>query len=395
MKTRAHMSAGSVVVLVVAGVLAILLLANGFLGWERAWQLFAVPAMQPPFRDMHAVTDHAECFAKGFNAYFPNPCDPQRVPFNYPPPWLWLGYLGIKSGDAPWLALLVSFAAFAVVTALLSGRSAGAGALASLAIISPSVLLGVERGNVDLLILALVGGAALLIGRSTPPRLMLGTMLLWLATILKLYPIFCVAFAVKRTRVAILISIAVALTAIYFLAIYDTLLLINRNTPRIAFHSYGYRVPFVALDGLLQQAGQAPTGLAVTVVPVILFGLILFCAGLLGAFWHHLHTVPIVADDAAGVAFLFGAGIFVGTFGLGANFVYRLCFLLLCLPQILDWRDDPERRPVAVALLVGIFSALWLNGYPLPLVIPQLFDWALLLGLAAILVATFRGSKAG
>jgi len=95
------------------------------------------------------------------------------------------------------------------------------------------------------------------------------------------------------------------------------------------------------------------------------------------------------------VAFLFGAGIFVGTFGLGANWAYRLCFLLLCLPQILDWRDDPEWRPVAVALLVGIFSALWLNAYPIPLVIPQLFDWALLLGLAAVLVATFRGSKTG
>jgi hypothetical protein len=152
-----RIGSGSIIVVIVAIVVLVLLLVGAENGWHDAWHMFAVPSIHPRFRDMHAVTDHAECFAKGFNVYFPNACDPLRTPFGYPPPWLWLGYFGIKSSDTLWLSVLMAIASFVVLATLMRGRSIVAGALMSLAIVSPSVLFGVERGNVDLFILVLVG----------------------------------------------------------------------------------------------------------------------------------------------------------------------------------------------------------------------------------------------
>ena len=57
--------------------------------------------------------------------------------------------------------------ALVVFVALLKGRSMSDGLLASLAILSPSMMMAYERGNIDLLILALVGSAALRFCRET------------------------------------------------------------------------------------------------------------------------------------------------------------------------------------------------------------------------------------
>ena len=68
-------------------------------GWSPTWRSVGVTPLEPHFFDMHAVTDHAECAAKGFDAYSLNSCDP-RTAFNYPPVWLLLGRLGIDGSDS-------------------------------------------------------------------------------------------------------------------------------------------------------------------------------------------------------------------------------------------------------------------------------------------------------
>ena len=67
----------------------------------------------------------------------------------------------------------------------------------------------------------------------------------------------------------------------------------------------------------------------------------------------------VVGESVAGTAFLFGASIYCGTFMLGTNFVYRLMFLLLCLPQVLDWaRESAASAKFSGSNLVLIMSAL-------------------------------------
>ena len=172
MRTRWNFQAigsGTVLVAVVLAALIALLALGYATGWDATWRAIGVTPLKPHFFDMHAVTDQAACSAQGYNAYEVNSCAPLK--FNYPPIWLQLGYLGINGLDSAWLSILVAFIAFVVVATLLKGRSAVDGVLSSAAILSPSVMMGVERGNIDLVILALVGSAALVFKDQTSGEL--------------------------------------------------------------------------------------------------------------------------------------------------------------------------------------------------------------------------------
>jgi hypothetical protein len=105
--------------------------------------------------------------------------------------------------------------------------------------------------------------------------------------------------------------------------------------------------------------------------------------------------VCIVGKSAAGAAFLFGAGIYCGTYLLGTNFVYRLMFLLLCVPQLLDWQIRmAEGHKAAGFAELGLFGTvlgvLWLNGnasgHSSFLLLPQLLDWFLFFCMATVLM---------
>lgn len=98
-------------------------------------------------------------------------------------------------------------------------------------------------------------------------------------------------------------------------------------------------------------------------------------------------------DGSAGVAFLFGAGIYCGSFLLlGTNFTYRLMFLLLCLPQLLDWfeshgNEHKGTRRLAYVLIGSCFISTWLKFHPeKTLHVNQITDWVLFAVLTMIMI---------
>ena len=77
---------------------------------------------------------------------------------------------------------------------------------------------------------------------------------------------------------------------------------------------------------------------------------------------------------------------------LGANFIYRLMFLLLCLPHLQDWRsekfaDTDRTGTIAQVLIIAILAMLWLNGNETFMIVPQLLDWTIFFGLSTILLS--------
>jgi hypothetical protein len=101
--------------------------------------------------------------------------------------------------------------------------------------------------------------------------------------------------------------------------------------------------------------------------------------------------------------FLFGAGIYCGSFMLGTNFTYRLMFLLLCMPQLQDWQIRRDEGDTAVGIAeLGLFGTvlgvLWLNGnangHSIFLLLPQLLDWFLFFCMAALLMLNFLRTSA-
>ena len=79
-------------------------------------------------------------------------------------------------------------------------------------------------------------------------------------------------------------------------------------------------------------------------------------------------------------------------------------FLLLCVPQLLDWqvqsRERHSRRNFAeLGLFATILGVLWLNGnangHSTFLVLPQLLDWFLFFCLAAVLMLNLLRTSLG
>ena len=400
-----RIGSGTVVAVGIIGVAVALLAFGRVVGWDPTWRAFGVTPLQPPFFDMHVINDYAACAWKGMDAYAPHACNVDN--FNIPPTWLWLGFLGVDGSDSTWLSAVVISAATIVMVLLLQGRSWHHGAIALGAMISPSVMMGVERGNLDLLILALVGSAALIyeerrIGRACGAFAFLGV-----GVALKLIPIFCVSLSARFSKQTFIFAcVTAALSLTYLDLTMNYVFLIRRNVPTTFVLSYGYKVIFLGVDHLRSEAGLSPVGLADTWVPAATAALILICAGAVAVnSFRKRREFCSVDISAAGTAFLFGAGIYCGTYLLGTNFIYRLMFLLLCVPQLLDWqafrrRDADKAAGIAELGLFGaVLGALWLNGnangHSTFLMLPQLLDWFLFFCMAAVLMLNLLRTSAG
>jgi len=211
-----RIDSGTVVAAGLLVTLAVLICSGRAVGWDATWRSFGVTPLQPPFFDMHVVLDYAACAAKGLDAYLPHSCNEDN--FNIPPIWLWVGFLGLNGSDSVWLSGAMIVAALAVMVGLFRNRSAADGALALFAILSPSVLMGIERGNLDVLILALVGGAALLYREENLGRVRAAFAILAAAIVVKLFPMFCVALGARFNRRALLFAGAIAVFSLAYLA---------------------------------------------------------------------------------------------------------------------------------------------------------------------------------
>ncbi len=91
------------------------------------------------------------------------------------------------------------------------------------------------------------------------------------------------------------------------------------------------------------------------------------------------------------LAFHAGALIYLGTFAAANNFDYRLVFLLLTFPQLVDWVRTPTHRlsPLASTTLVALVVLLWVGCLSEWLHLwDELASWAVAGLLAALVIAS-------
>jgi hypothetical protein len=394
---------GTVLTLGVAGVAIVLLLLGHTVGWNATWRAFGVTPILPSFVDMHIINDYAACAWKGNDVYAPYSCSTAN--FNIPPTWLLVGLFGVDGTDSLWLSAAIIAATVAVMVLLIRGRPWSYGILALVSLISPSVMMGVERGNLDLLILALVGSAALMYEEKKVGRACGALALLCLGVVLKLVPIFCVSLVARFSRFAFIFVCALAAFSLLYMDLaLKYILLVRQNAPTTFVLSYGYKAIFLGFDYVRSEAGLKPLGLADTWLPACTAAAVLIAAAFAATkTLHKRRQFCLVEPSVAGTAFLFGAGIYCGTYLLGTNFVYRLMFLLLCIPQLLDWQMRWRKGDKAIGicelgLFIPVMGVLWLNGnaegHSMFLLLPQLLDWFLFYCLAAALMFNFLRSSA-
>jgi hypothetical protein len=338
------------------------------LGGHNAWTRLGVPAMRPDFFDLRSVTSAWECTRRGIAVLPKNPCDPLQRSANYPRLWLLPSHLGLGQGDTfvIGIAIAVLFCAAAILV-LPAGASVKAGLAYAAVLCSPAAMLGVERGNVDILLFALLV-LAVLVSRRALRGLIVGDAILFLVAILKLFPIFAVGFLLRRATKASVIS-SVAIVCAFGIDLFVT-----RNVIRAIFRagfqedtfSYGVRR---ATEWVSAALSGGSISSRIWDLALVLGALAI--ALLLARSVRPNETRVVVERDLD--LFWAGALIYVGSYAVERNFDYRLAFLLLTVPQLLRWAQEGQR--LAFVTFAALFVTTWLDVWSSMPAVHVVLDW--------------------
>jgi hypothetical protein len=368
----------------------------GARGWVAAWGPWALPARVPCFSDLRVTTGAADSLELGLDPREENPGAPFRQRFNLRGVWLGLRDLGVRERHSPVLGLGL-LAGYALgVWWLAAGATRGSAVALGALLLSPAALLAVERGTTDLAVFFLVALACHVAARA--PR---GAMAVVVGAFgLKLFPLAAVLVALRepRARALRLGATVLAGAGVFCAADFSTLVDIAWKTEKGRELSYGWRALALWLDG---RGATAAWTVAATVA-----GAALAAAALGIAAWRSWRARARAGrENAEGRALDFfraGAGVYVGTFLLGANWDYRLIFTLLLVPQLVAWaRTQAIARLTIAALLIACWSPPLLawaaDGAPLAAVraLEELAKWALYCGCVHALARTWPEWRAG
>jgi hypothetical protein len=322
------------------------------------WTHVGVSSVHVSFADLRSVTSAWDCERRGIQAFPKNPCDPFGRPANYPRVWVSLWHLGLGEGDTVWLGVAIGVLFYIAALAVAGPLTIGGGVVYAAALLAPATLLGVQRGNVDLLMFVLVAIGVLLVRRSP----WLAAIPITAAGVLKLFPATAViVFARERRRWLAGAASLIAL-AVYGLATLNDIRTLRSVIPRVVPNSYGAGVIPLALH-------EAHVSWAQSAASVRYLRLGLIAGGLLFALVLFLRRRGNDdADDLKLDAFWAGAAVYAGSWVFGNNFDYRLAFLVLCVPQLWEW-TRLHSGPVAGAplALAALLATLWLSSLVPPL----------------------------
>lgn len=327
---------------------------------RSAWPLLGEQPLGRTFGDLRAVTAAAGCAARpGWSVRSPT-CDPFHRPYNYPTVWARVGaFFGVNPGstDAIGIALIVLFALTVVVLGVVA-RSSDRPVLGPvamlLAAVGPPSLFALERGNIDIVVFAVVVAGIVSSVRGAPT---LAAVLFGLAVPLKIYPLGATPALLldrPRRRRPLIVFAVVALGGLALTA--PELPFIAAGTPQYAPGSFGASVLPIFLDKWLGHLHSPVVERAA--------GLLLFTAGTLVALWatrpgagsrfaagwrRFLDTVR--ADTTAAVLVAAGGGCVLVAYIVGTSFDYRLIFLIPVVAGLARIRPGAARATVPAIVL--------------------------------------------
>jgi hypothetical protein len=363
----------------------------------KMWSVLHVNWLEPAFADTITVSYSLDAANSGHDPYTYTGIDPWHRTYNYPPLWLLLRHVGVTGAHTVAMGILTALVFFLAFAALLPRLRWWEGAMATAAFFSCAPMLAIERGNIDLIVFAILVLAAFLL--SDRRRMAVPFGLFFLAAALKYYPAVCLASYVrwrpgKRAAIAILTGV---LIVEYLGLTLDGVRMVTANTPKPAILSYGSAVIFEAFktSSIVKALGGPFTTSKATLIGDLIL-LALFAIVALAV--HLTRPEPIdIVEAKRPVLHAFGAGVlmYIGSFLLGYNYDYRLSLLLLTMPQLFLWSRAPSlRRWAAWLALVCMLLSLnswWLDTLKLSL-LGELSNWVICVTLFGLYVPTLYGT---
>ena len=231
---------------------------------------------------------------------------------------------------------------------------------------SPAIMLAVERANMDIAMFSLVASSFLWWQTFPGTAPVISPVLILLAAVAKIYPIFALpVFVITRSRTALIVSLlglagVRRVPGLQSQATFSRSLgsLLRETTTRSGTHPVGPSLP----PDRGRPLGGSCCSQAIDRYTAARFG-----------GYRHWRSVrrrlaSTINDATSAPAPLMclhaGSFVYLGTFAVGKNFDYRLVFLLLTLPQLCMWAriSTHQLSSLASASVVAILALLWVGS---------------------------------
>ncbi|MEO5358033.1 MAG: hypothetical protein H7844_12145 [Nitrospirae bacterium YQR-1] len=339
---------------------AVLIHYNDF---TTACSVFGMYASKPVFGDLNIIACSMECLRKGMDLSSKTVHDLCGGYFNYTKFSTILVYTGINTSHTNVISVVLIAVYFFIIFRFIGDIDSFGLVVYCLLLYSPALMLLVERVNIDMLIFIALYASLFFLRKN---KAIISYLIILFFSFIKLYPIFSFSVFLKKgiKHNGKMFVIMILFFACYLFLIRDEFAAIYTSTGRGVEYSYG---ALVFIDTIYPYLGR--WGIS-SYVPFTAgqFHILAFLATLL------IISTGVSKGLSAGTAgedtehidgLRLGAGLYLGTFLIGNNWVYRLCFILFTVPQILIWcKSSKALKSLSILALAGIivnvYNELWL-----------------------------------
>ncbi len=353
-------------------------------GVNETWGIVGFPIGQNIFNDARVITAGSESFILGYDPLIENPAMPSGNPMNYPRIWHLLFYFGLNQSHTILLGS-ICFLFYLITTYLIYSQldDLKQKFIYIFLIISPAALLGIERGNIDLIIILFVTSGALLLKKS--PFISIG--LISIGFVLKLFPLFAYLIIFLRRGFwdkFLKLILSTIFILFYLILTFDDLILISNATPRSGGLSYGRNVIDSAMSLSSIFKSSIFSNMTVVVSQFLSFSFILLTViTVFMGLRNKVELSNINPPFEFKSLFIAGASIYCGTFIIGNNWDYRLIFLTLTFP-LLYWI---VKNAVDIDYkIIGFFANLFVYFSTWSIFISKLFSQSKIMSITIFLI---------
>jgi hypothetical protein len=315
------------------------------------WFRVGIPPLKTPFADMQAILAAADAYREGYNPFIENPYDPLGRVHVYGRPWLWLGYTGINLSHTNVAAVILTVLFLLMSASILKPGNFKEFAMSAMLLLSPAVMLGLERGNNDLIIFVMLGLAGCLVHNRNFVLHLSAYPLMYLASILKFYPIASFLLFIKTIKRPLRFWVLALLSMFIFGAIlilwYADFEYLNTEIPRPhGRYTFGAAILFEWL--LCKWPVNLGFVYAMTGIAFILAFLLSSKTGL----------AEVKDNSVNSIFFLIGSLNLLFCFFTNTNYDYRCIYFILILPWLLKRLNSPNTPATAQRYIKILFCLL-------------------------------------
>jgi hypothetical protein len=358
----------------------------------RKW---SIPLSDGGFWDARLMAMASESYAQGYDPLIENPANPIGQRLNYPRVWHLLFGFGMNQSHTNLMGtttVIIFFLGIAIFWFSNKFKNLTS-FLLTLALLSPIVMLGVERANIELLLFFILSLALAINHYSVISSICLFT----LASILKLYPVFGFVYLLKenKSKFWILFLSATGIFAVYALFSLTDIMYVFKTTPKTVGSTFGINVWWMGLGHPRFFNIPLSDNMAFTLKVISYAAASLILAAALIINMRKKHS-KLLSEGQYIDSFRAGASIYIGCFLLMNTIDYRLMFLVFAIPQIVEWLRAKEKdiSSIAFIALAAMGVSLWsffimrFLGRNITFVMEEFCNWIMLACMFYLFIAS-------